>query len=97
MISKEKAIEIMSAEESDKPTQKASIPEGLQKAIAQLARTTVQQGLDPGKVLARLMRFIEAWNKLSPEQREVVRAELRRRRVPRVAEGRKPRRYRDQT
>jgi hypothetical protein len=79
----------MSAEESDKPNR---IPEGLEKAIAELAKRTVNEGLDPGRVLAYLMRFLTAWNELTPEQREAVRSELRRRGVPRVAQ-RKPRRY----
>jgi hypothetical protein len=69
----------MSAEESKKPN---AIPQDLEKAIARLARITVQRGLDPGRVLAMLMRIIEwrntVWTTLSQEQKNEVRALLRR-------------------
>jgi hypothetical protein len=69
----------MSAEDFDKGRR---IPEGLEKAIADLARITVQRGLDPGRVLAMLMRIIRwrntVWTTLSHDQKEEVRALLRR-------------------
>ena len=69
----------MSADDSEKPN---AIPKDLEKAIANLARVTVQRGLDPGRVLAMLMRIIEwrntVWTTLSHEQKEEVRALLRR-------------------
>lgn len=74
----------MSAEEK-------RIPEGLENALSDLAKKTVQNGWDPVKVVSSLMRGLEWWASLTPEQREAVRVELRRTRVPRVAENRKPR------
>ena len=69
----------MSAEESKKPS---AIPKDLEKAIANLARVTVQRGLDPGRVLAMLIRIIQwrntVWTTLSHEQKQQVRALLRR-------------------
>lgn len=69
----------MSAENFKKPS---AIPKDLEKAIANLARITVQRGLDPGRVLAMLMRIVQwrntVWTTLSHEQKEEVRALLRR-------------------
>lgn len=69
----------MKAEDFDKPN---AIPQDLQRAIANLAKVTVQQGLDPGRVLAMLMRIIEwrntVWTTLSDDQKAEVRALLRR-------------------
>ena len=69
----------MKAEDFEKPS---AIPEDLQRAIANLARVTVQRGLDTGRVLAMLMRIVQwrntVWTTLSHEQREEVHALLRR-------------------
>jgi hypothetical protein len=91
-LRKEKAIEIMSAEESDK---RKPISEGLERALKRLAQETVRNGWDPGKVAMALYTMLQRWSELTPEQREAVRRELARRRVPRVAKERKPR-YRGQ-
>jgi len=69
----------MSAEESNGEKR---IPEGLEKALANLARVTVQRGLDPGKVLHFLMELLrwkrDVWPTLTPEQQHAVRLELAR-------------------
>ena len=57
-----------------------SISPGLEAAIAKLAKLTVQNGWDPGKVLAGLVQMTKLINELTPEQRAAVRRELRRRR-----------------
>jgi hypothetical protein len=83
----------MSAEEFDKPIRKrAPIPEGLERVIAQMAKTTVEKGLDPGKVISEFIRMMQAWNALSQEQRDAIRAELLRRRNSPSVVKRKPRR-----
>lgn len=82
----------MSAEES----KRAPIPKRLEKALERLARETVKNGWDPGKVAMGLYAMLKRWAELTPEQREAILAELRRTRVPRVAENRKPRRYGEQ-
>lgn len=51
--------------------------EGLEAAIAKLAKVTVEKGLDPGKVVKGLVDMVEAVNSLSPEQRAALREELR--------------------
>lgn len=84
-------IEKMSAEESDK---RKRIPKGLEMALANLARKTVENNWDVGKVVWTLDRLLRWWASLTPEQREAVRRELERTRVPRVAQ-RKPRRRRE--
>jgi hypothetical protein len=92
-IRKEKVIEIMSAEEFDKThLNKPPIPKGLERAIAKLAKNTVEKDLDPAKVLFHLMRMMQAWNTLSQEQRDGIRAELLRRRKAAKVVNRKPRR-----
>lgn len=83
----------MSAEEFDKAIPKrAPIPKGLEKAIQQLAKDTVEKGLDPGKVIFEFMRMLKAWNALSQDQRDAIRAELLRRRNAATVVKRKPRR-----
>jgi hypothetical protein len=76
---KGKGEAFMSADDSEKPN---AIPKDLEKAIANLARVTVQRGLDPGRVLAMLMRIVEwrntVWTTLSHDQKDQVRALLRR-------------------
>jgi len=88
----------MSAEEIDKPR----IPKGLEKAIQRLARETVRNGWDPGRVLTVLMRMLkfkqEVWPHLSKVQQRAVIAELKRRADGRTLgiEKRKPRHFRDE-
>lgn len=77
----------MSAEEFKKP-----IDPRIQRALERLAKQTVQNGWDVGKVLSALQKTMQWWNGLSPEQREAVREALRRERNPRVGPERKPRR-----
>lgn len=81
----------MSTEESDK---RKPIPEGLEKALRRLARETVRNGWDVGKVVWTLDRLLRWFASLTPEQREAVRREIARQRYPRVAKERKPRRFR---
>jgi hypothetical protein len=75
---KEKGEAFMSAEDSEKAN---AIPKRLEKAIAELARVTVQRGLDPGRVLVMLMRVIEyrntVWPTLTDDQKREVLAMLR--------------------
>lgn len=78
----------MSAEEFDKPK---AIPEGLEKALARLAKKTVENNWDPVRVLTALMRGIEWWNSLTPEQRLAIQRALREGRYPRVGAKHKPR------
>jgi hypothetical protein len=58
------------------------IPEGLERALADLAKVTVKYNLDPGRVIMALMRLLEwkrdVWPTLTPEQQRAVRAELAR-------------------
>lgn len=88
-LRKEKTIEIMSAEEFDK---RKPIPEGLKKILERLAKETVRNGWDAGKVIIALQRGLTWWSSLTPEEREAIRTEFRREPIPRVAQ-RKPRRY----
>lgn len=81
----------MSAEES--PPERR-IPEGLEKALARLAKQTVQNGWDPGRVAMGLYRMLKAVEALSPEDRQRLREELARLRDARVEPQRKPRRFR---
>lgn len=68
----------MSAEDSKKAN---AIPEPLERAIAHLAKVTVQQGLDPGRMLAMLMRVIHwrntVWPTLTDHQKREVLALLK--------------------
>lgn len=82
--------------------EKAPIPPALEKALSRLAKETVANGWDVGKVLAAVMRAAkfrqEVWPTLTDEQKRGVLAELRRRGknpVPRVVQ-RKPRRFRNE-
>lgn len=74
----------MSAEDS-------RIPKGLERAIARLAKVTVEHNLDPAKVLGALMRLLEfrqkVWPTLTDAQKRAVIVSLRQLRnngVPRV-------------
>jgi hypothetical protein len=53
------------------------LSEGMEAAIAKLAKVTVEKGLDPAKVIKGLIDMAEAINNLTPEQRAQLRKELR--------------------
>lgn len=74
----------------------------LAKAIRNMAKTTVEKGIDPAKMIGVLMRAVkfrrEVWPKLTKVEQTALMAELRRmtRRPEGEREKRKPRRYRDE-
>lgn len=82
----------MSAEEL--PPEKR-IPEGLEKALRRLAKQTVENGWDPGRVAMGLYRMLQRLSELTPEEREALRKELAHLRNARLGERSKPRSARD--